>query len=74
MISGPAANKGCLFTVVKEIPPFLLAYGAVAAVLSAGQFVAMMFACSLCLSDENHPDDQEPANDPPKEETPAAAS
>jgi hypothetical protein len=43
---------------------FLIAYGAMAAVLALGQFIALMFGCSLCCSDDNHPEDMDGYEEP----------
>jgi hypothetical protein len=48
-----AANVGCLKTISEKIPAFLVTYGVLSLILSAGQFVALMFGCSLCLADES---------------------
>jgi len=64
---GPAKNVGCMNQILLTLPQFLTAYGVMAAILASGQFVALLFGCSLCLSDDNHPDDMEPVEEPPKE-------
>ena len=71
--SGIALNIGCLTAVSNSLPSFLLTYGAIAAVLAAGQFLALMFGCSLCCSDDNHPEDMEGYEEPKEGEAHAQA-
>lgn len=59
--------------VSNSLPTFLLTYGAIAAVLAAGQFIALMFGCSLCLSDDNHPEDMEGYEEPKEGDQPQQA-
>ena len=63
-LSGPAENIGCLTAIAAALPTFLIAYGSMAAVLALGQFIALMFGCSLCCSDDNHPEDMDGYEEP----------
>jgi len=60
-----------LTAISQSLPLFLTAYGVIAAVLAAGQLITLIFGCSLCCSDDNHPEDME-GYEEPKEGAPAA--